>query len=121
VTVTPGIFITGAEQMDVKTSRNTPLATATILAALLLFSGCDSHDGDYFPYGMKGLNVWIYNNKTNTEYFGGFVEASYISRKEALSSCHDRAVFTARQYQLQDWGYVCCTVTSRTNCMTKVR
>lgn len=104
-----------------KTNRNTSLAAVTILAALLLISGCDGHDSDYFPYGMKGLNVLVYNNKTNTEYFGGFVKASYFSRKEALSSCHDRAVFTARQYQLQDWGYVCCTVTSTTSCMTKVR
>lgn len=70
---------------------------------------------------MKGLNVWVYNNNTEKEYFGGFVEASYFSQKEALSNCGARAVGTARQYHLENWGYVCCTVTSSSDCVTKVR
>ena len=102
-------------------NRRLILIAATLLAALPTLAGCNSYDSDYFPYSMKGLNVLVYDNKANKEYFGGFVEASYLSRKEALSSCAARAAATARQYHLQDWGYVCCTVTSSSSCVTKVR
>jgi hypothetical protein len=88
---------------------------------LPILSGCDGYDSKYFPYGMKGLNVLVINNATQEEYFGGFVEGSYFSRKEAVSSCADRAGTTARQHHLIDWSYVCCTVTSSSNCRTKVR
>ena len=90
-------------------------------AMLSLLTGCDSYDSEYFPYGLKGLNVWVYNNETNKEYFGGFVEASYFSRKDALSTCAARASAIASQYRLESWGYVCCTVTTSSSCVTKVR
>lgn len=94
---------------------------AVLLAILALMSSCDSYDSDYFPYGMNGLNVWVYNNTAGQEYFGGFVEGSYVSRREAVSSCATRAKATAQVHHLQDWSYICCTVTSSSSCMTKVR
>jgi hypothetical protein len=97
------------------------LCIAGLLGVLLLLAGCDSYDSDYFPYKLTGLNVWVYNNATQKEYFGGFVEASYFSRKKALSECGARASATARQYHLENWSYVCCTVTSSSSCVTKVR
>lgn len=106
---------------QMNTGRKLLLVAAILLAVLPTLSGCSSYDSEYFPYAMKGLNVLVYDNKANKEYFGGFVEASYFSRKEALSSCAARAAATARQYHLPDWGYVCCTVTSSSSCVTKVR
>ena len=99
--------------------RETTIAAVLTVSALLC--ACSGSDSDYFPYGMKGLNVWVYNNGTNEEYFGGFVEGSYFSRNEALSNCASRAGATAQQHYLRDWSYICCTVTSSSNCMTKVR
>lgn len=114
-----GYFYVGPERM----SANRPLLWLVLcaFAVLSLLTGCDSHDSEYFPYGLKGLNVLVYNNETDKEYFGGFVEASYFSRKDALSKCAARAYAIARQYHLERWGYVCCTVTASSNCATKVR
>jgi hypothetical protein len=70
---------------------------------------------------MKGLNVLVYNNKTDKEYFGGYVEANYLSKSEGLEKCQRAAYSTAKQHHLKDWSYVCCTVTSSSGCVTKVR
>ena len=96
------------------------IKTIFIIFAILI-SGCDGYDSDYFPYTMKGLDVWVYNNNTDKEYYGGRVEASYFSKDEALSNCGSYAYSIASQYNLNDWSYVCCTVTSSSSCVTKVR
>ncbi len=92
-----------------------------VLIGLSTLSGCDSYDSDYIPYGLKGLDVWVYDNATDKEYYGGRVEASYFSKDSAISECADLAYATANHSHLQDWGYVCCTVTSSSDCVTKVR
>ena len=91
-----------------------------ILLSLFLIS-CDSHDSNYLPYTMKGVNVYVYDNKTDKEYFAGFVEGNYIARKETLSQCASFANISAFQNHLNDWSYVCCTVTPQSDCATKVR
>jgi hypothetical protein len=90
------------------------------LAASLLV-GCSGHDSYYFPYFMTGLDVWVYDNRTSKSLFGGRVEAIYFSREKALSECGARAFSIANANKLQDWGYVCCTVTPSSDCVTKVR
>jgi hypothetical protein len=85
------------------------------------FAGCSGHDNDYIPYMLKGLDVWVYNNTNDKEYYGGRVKANYFSRDNALSECNSRAYAVANQYHLTDWSYICCTVTSSSDCVTKVR
>ena len=100
--------------------KNLRLVTL-MCAACVGSSGCDGHDSDYFPYTMKGLNVHVHDNNSRKDYFAGFVEASYLSRQKALSECASRASSTANFNKLRDWSYVCCTVTSSSSCVTKVR
>jgi hypothetical protein len=95
-------------------------ATVAILVAALI-AACSGQDGDYFPYLMKGLNVYVYDNKAEAEIFAGYVEAGYTDRKDGLARCAALASSTAHDRHLEDWGYVCCTVTSKSQCATKVR
>ena len=91
------------------------------ISAMTVVGGCSGHDSDFFPYLMKGLDVWVYNDRTEHEYYGGRIEASYFSRRAALDRCGDAAEAVAREYHLQEWSYICCTVTSSSDCATKVR
>ncbi len=94
------------------------LALVAFYASL---AGCDGYDSEYYPYTMKGLNAFVYDNASGKEYFAGFIEASYFSRAEAASKCAALAASTAAANHLREWGYVCCTVTSSSDCVTKVR
>jgi len=94
---------------------------ALLGTAVILLSACDSYDSDFFPYAVKGLRVFVYDNNTRREFFGGQIEASYFSRQKALSECASRAQATASFNNLREWSYVCCTVTSSSDCATKVR
>jgi len=87
----------------------------------LLLLGCSGQDSDYIPYAMTGLDVWVYDASSAKNYFGGRIEASYFSREEALSECGARASSVAQTNRLYDWSYVCCTVTSSSDCVKKVR
>ena len=70
---------------------------------------------------IKGYDVWVYDNINEKEYYGGRIKANYFSSESALSQCQKAAYYTASQYNLEDWGYVCCTITSKSDCVTKVR
>ena len=86
-----------------------------------LLASCSGHDDDFFPYRMKGLDVWLYDAATETDIYVGFVEASYTSRQEGLASCAATAATAAAARNLREWSHVCCTVTSESKCATKVR
>ena len=88
---------------------------------MFLLLGCDRYDSNFIPYRIKGLDVWVYNDITDREYYGGRVKTNYSKRKSALAECGNRAYAIANQNHLQDWSYICCTVTSSSDCMTKVR
>ena len=88
---------------------------------VVLFTACKGYDSDFIPYLMKGLDVWVYDDNTDREFYAGQVKANYWNRKEALSSCNTYAHSLAREKGLRNWSYVCCTVTSSSNCVTKVR
>ena len=92
-----------------------------LLGIVIILAGCDKYDNNYIPYGLKGLNVLVYDNKNGKEYYGGMIEANYLSKDKALAECGSRAYALAQQFYLQDWSYVCCTVTSSSDCVTKVR
>ena len=55
--------------------------TIIIAAVVFMLASCDSHDSDYIPYGLKGMNVYVYNNDTDKEFYAGHVEGSYISNR----------------------------------------
>ena len=78
-------------------------------------------DNAYFPYFMKGLDVWVYDNAHQKDFYGGRVEGTWFARKSVLADCGVMAERAARDNHLKDWSYVCCTVTSSTSCATKVR
>lgn len=94
-----------------------------IVLLLLVFTlyKCDFQDSDYYPYSMQGFNVYVYD-KDGKEYFAGFVDSGYSERYEGKERCRADALnFANEQHLGDDFGYVCCTVTSSSNCVTKVR
>ena len=58
--------------------------------------GCDSYDDDFVPYGLKGLDVYVYNDRTDREFFAGRVEGNYFSKEETISQCQSLADSFAR-------------------------
>ena len=95
------------------------LAVSLFLVTLLY--GCNSYDSDYIPYGITAMDVYVYNHRTDEEHFGGRVTGNYFSRASLRGQCGNLAHDVARHYHLEDWSYVCCTVTSSSGCVTKVR
>ena len=86
-----------------------------------LLCSCSAQDEDNFPYRMKGLNVWVYDSASEKDIFVGFTEADYSSRERGLASCSNLATSAATSWNLKQWSYVCCTVTEKSQCATKVR
>ncbi len=85
-----------------------------------LLSGCNSYDSDYIPFGITGMDVYVYDDRTNKEYFGGRVKGNYFSRRPLRGKCEALAYDVAREHHLEDWSFICCTVTSSSSCVTKV-
>lgn len=91
-----------------------------MLSALTL-TGCSGQDSDYYPYNMKGLGVWVSNNDNDSSLYAGFVDGNYFNREEAAAACGSLAYSFAKSNHIENFGYVCCTVTSDSDCATKVR
>lgn len=70
---------------------------------------------------MKGLNVWVYDSSTESDFLAGYTEASYRSRKEGLASCAAIATSAAAARDFQEGSYVCCTVTGESQFAIEVR
>lgn len=92
-----------------------------VAVALPLLTSCSSHDDDFFPYRMKGLDVWLYDSAAEQDIYAGYVEANYASREAGLAACAATAASAAAARDLREWSHVCCTVTSESKCATKVR
>ena len=78
-------------------------------------------DDSSIPYDMKGMNSWLYDNASGESFLAGYTEATYDSRDEALRACAAHSANLAEAKKMQDWSYVCCTVTQDSDCATKVR
>ncbi len=87
---------------------------------VVLLGACGAEDSDY-PMSMSGLDSWVQDSDSGKQFYAGRVEASYLGRAEAAAKCRDLAIATANANSLQRWGYACCTVTSSSDCATKVR
>lgn len=95
----------------------------TVIISSTVSTGCNRnpYDKNFIPYGLTGLNVYVYDNRTDKEFFAGEVKGRYFSRKKMLNEAQSMAYSLALDYNLQDWSYVCCTATSSSGCVTKVR
>lgn len=93
---------------------------AAVIAVSLVL-GCSGNDDEYFPYAMRGLNAYVYDMDADREIFIGFMEGRYWNREQALGQCQMAASSQAAALNLENWDYVCCTVTSDSQCVTKVK
>lgn len=97
------------------------LIVGAAIVWFLFSQGCFGDDKDYVPFNLKGMDAWVYNNENDKEFYGGRAEGNYFQKEDVLSQCGSLAYATAKANHIEDWSYVCCTVTSKSDCMTKVR
>lgn len=81
----------------------------------------DTHDDDFFPYALTGLDAWIFDDASGREVFGGRIDGNYLKRDSMVSKCQSISSSTARAEKLRSWSYICCTVTPTSDCATKVK
>lgn len=94
------------------------ITVPALIALATLMAGCSMTDGDYIPFGLTGFGVYVTDPSTNKTVYAGHVDANYFSREEGLRSCAATAHAWARG---KPFGYVCCTITASSDCVTKVR
>ena len=87
----------------------------------LMISGCSGYDSDYIPYFITALDAYVYNNATDEEFYAGRIETGYFSSDSAVDKYRPLARSFAKANRIRDWSYVCCTVTSSSYCVTKVK
>lgn len=95
--------------------------TAIGFIMALIITGCSGYDSDYIPYFITALDAYVYNNASDEEFYAGRIETSYFSSNSAVEKCRPLARSFAKANRLNDWSYVCCTVTSSSDCVTKVK
>ena len=96
-------------------------AVAISLLSAVLLAACSDTDDDFYPYKMTGLNSWVYDSATEQSYLAGFTPSTYKTRESALQACASLAESAAVARHIEEWSYVCCTVTEESQCATKVR
>ncbi len=92
-----------------------------VMLSTLTLTGCSGQDSDYYPYNMKGLGVWVTNNDNDSSLYAGFIDGNYLHREDAAAACGALAYTFANSNHIENFGYVCCTVTDDSDCVTKVR
>jgi len=78
-------------------------------------------DGNNMPFGLIAFDVYVKSSSTDKELFAGTIKANYFSKHKGLKKALALADSYANAMNLTDWSYVCCTVTTSSNCVTKVR
>lgn len=94
-------------------------AVGIVLSALV--AGCSDYDSDFIPFVLTGFDAWVYDDENDEEFYAGRSDASYFSRQQGLENCHRAASGEARRRKLEDWSYMCCTVTQSSESVAKVR
>ncbi len=97
------------------------MVTAVLLVLAVGWYVYSGEDSEHFPYSLSALDSWVYDQDSKRDVLAGRVPTSYLARADGLASCRDLAINAAREHNFRRWGYVCCTVTSSTDCATKVR
>lgn len=91
---------------------------ACIVAATL--AGCSAQDSDYIPYTLSGMQAVVYLQRSGQTRIGPPISGNYFSRDSMLAACQASASDLAPTTG-EPWSYVCCTMTSSSSCVTKVR
>lgn len=95
-----------------------------VLLIVTFLFGCgqkDSCDNNYIPYNIKAFDVFVYNDNTDKEYYAGRINTNYVNALSALEDARQLAYDYAKKKYLNDWDYLCCTVTNTSDCVTKIR
>jgi hypothetical protein len=90
------------------------------VCVLMAATACEKDDKE-IPYGLQGFEAWVYDKQTGAPHRAGRFTASYLEREKGLSQCRDAAFALVREKQLDDWDFICCTMTHSSNCASKVR
>jgi hypothetical protein len=100
----------------------TSMCVLAICVVSITLTSCSGHDSDYVPYGLEGMNAYVYD-ENDKEHFAGYAEGGYFDREDVLDQCQRNAQWKAQELHLDDreWSYICCTVTADSSCATKVR
>jgi hypothetical protein len=103
------------------------LQTSLVIVTLSLVSYAynkhyeNTYDELYIPYGIKAFDVLVYNEDTDKEFYIGNIITDYSNAQARLSDAQTLAYDFAEMHHLENWSYICCTVTNSSNCVTKVR
>ena len=97
-----------------------------IFIVILGIAGCSMQDSNYIPVNLKGLNVYLFDEKKapNADKFAGYIECSYLSREDGLSKARALAYQEAKRLGFDVSNgryYIICTATADSSCVTKVR
>lgn len=93
----------------------------SVLTMFIKRSNENCYDDNFIPYGIKAFDVFVYNTKTDKEYFAGSIGTDYTNSQMSLSNAQSLAYDFAEAHHLKNWDYLCCTVTNSSNCVTKVK
>lgn len=104
------------------TTQQALLGGAAVVAALLFIPRSWTQDADEqnYPYAMTGIRPTVFFAGNRSEDLGE-ITATYERRTSAVSECQDAASAYAKDKQLGQWNYVCCTITPDSACKTKVK
>lgn len=90
-----------------------------IIFFTLILAACDGYNDDYIPYDIEGYDVYVYVGEK--EFYAGRVETNYFNSEDNLSEAQSLARAYATNKGFSEWGYIICTVTSDSDCVTTVR
>jgi hypothetical protein len=78
---------------------------------------------DQFPLDTRALDAYVVDKNTKQTFDAGRVPyaGGPGHRKDATVECREMAEEKAKKERLYDWDYYCCTVTSKSECATKVK
>lgn len=104
------------------TKREIRLVPAILLLSTLILSlGCDKVDENQIPYGLEGMKIYILDKNSGEEHLVGTVEATYTNWLDTLKECRTFARKDAELRGMKNYDYWCCTMTSYSDCKTKVQ
>lgn len=100
------------------------LFSVTVSAILLL--GCLGQNSESIPYGLTGFRIYLYDRSKapDADYLVGTIQCNYRERDRGLAEARQLAKTTATRLGFDtgtDRYYILCTVTSNSDCATKVR
>ena len=83
----------------------------------------NSGSNDHFPWETKALDAFVIDKSTGETFDAGRVSevGGPGPRKAATVECKGMASDEAKKRRIYDWDYYCCTITDKSDCVTKVK